>query len=90
MARLLTDGCVAGVRRQALRPFTFRDGHSISRGDWVCVPHRSMMRDNDYFADALTFDGARFVRGTGRSGRESYMADASGQWMIWGIGRILW
>ena len=81
---------IAGVRRQALRRFTFRDGLCISRGDWVCVPHRSMMRDDANFVDALTFDGPRFLKDSGRSARDTYMTDASDKWLIWGIGRILW
>ncbi|KAF2679172.1 cytochrome P450 [Lentithecium fluviatile CBS 122367] len=76
-----------GVRRQALNSFTFRDGLRINRGDWICVPHRSMMRDNSNFIDALTFDGFRFLK-NGRSARDSHMVDASDKWLIWGIGRI--
>ncbi|KAF2178175.1 cytochrome P450 [Zopfia rhizophila CBS 207.26] len=78
-----------GVRRQALQTFTPSDGLRINRGEWVCIPHRSMMRDDSNFADALTFDGFRFLKDSGRSSRDSYTADASDKWLIWGIGRIL-
>jgi cytochrome P450 len=81
---------LAAVRRQALQAFTFHDGLRINAGDWVCVPHRSMMRDNDHFADALTFDGRRFLEKTGSSARTTYMTDCSPKWLVWGIGRILW
>jgi len=52
-----------GVRRHALEDFTFSDGLHISQGDWVCIPHRSMMRDSSYFHSALTFNAFRFLPG---------------------------
>ena len=57
----LANTFVAGVHRQASRPFAFSDGLRISKGDWVCVPHRSMMRDDRYFDNALEFDAFRSV-----------------------------
>lgn len=85
---------IAGVRRQALTPFTFSDGLRISMGDWVCVPHRSMMRDSQYFQDPMDFDGFRFIKscpgGRQNSLKPSKLTDASEEWLVWGSGRILW
>lgn len=58
----VSDIYLAGVRRQALIPFTFSDGLQVSIGDWMCVPHRYMMRDSQKFNNALNFDGFRFCR----------------------------
>jgi hypothetical protein len=75
-----------GVRRQALTPFTFSDGLQIPIGDWMCVPHRSMTRDDRYFQDPLDFDGLHFIK----SCKPSKLTDASEEWLVWGSGRILW
>lgn len=84
----------AGVRRQALVPFAFSDGLTISKGDWVCVPHRSMMRDSAYFEDPLQFDAFRFAKGlraeSQTPGQSPKLVDASDTWLVWGSGKILW
>ena len=84
----------AGVRRQALIPFTFSDGLRISTGDWVCVPHRSMMRDSQNFPNPLNFNGFRFVDscpgGPDNATKPSKLTDTSEEWLVWGSGRILW
>lgn len=85
---------LAGVRRQALIPFTFSDGLQISIGDWVCVPHRSMMRDSRSFQNPLDFDGFHFLKSCpGRPEnalKPSKLTDASEEWLVLGAGRILW
>jgi cytochrome P450 len=94
---------LAGVRRQALKHFTFSDGLEIRRGEWVCVPHRSLMRDENNYPDALRFNGFRFAgaqhrigkgnendQGSARMAAEgSFLTDSSGS-LIWGLGRIIW
>ncbi|KAH8124286.1 hypothetical protein ACSS6W_002448 [Trichoderma asperelloides] len=32
-------------RRKALASYTFQDGSTINRGDWVCIPRQAMMQD---------------------------------------------
>ncbi|ERF69700.1 hypothetical protein EPUS_03692 [Endocarpon pusillum Z07020] len=92
-----------GVRRQALKEFTFSDGLHLRRGDWVCVPHRSLMRDENNFPDALSFHGFRFVgtqhnkdssneqdhSSAGIPAKGSFLTDSSDS-LIWGLGRIVW
>ncbi|KAK8107789.1 cytochrome P450 [Apiospora kogelbergensis] len=83
-----------GIRRKALEPFTFSDGLSVARGEWVCVPHRSMMRDSRFFPDALEFQPFRFYQPPKEGGqvfpdRGSFLTDASDSWLVWGAGRIL-
>lgn len=100
----LTDDCLAGVRRQALKQFTFSDGLQIRQGEWVCVPHRSLMRDENIVPDALCFNGFRYVGTAQRSNensdendqrsaqipaRGSFLTDSSDS-LIWGLGRIVW
>ena len=84
----------AGVRRQALTPFTFSDGLHVSPGDWVCVPHRSMMRDSRYFDRPLDFDGSRFFKeaspGLTTGAQQSKLTDVTDKWLVWGAGRISW
>ncbi|KAM5476753.1 hypothetical protein MauCBS54593_000023 [Microsporum audouinii] len=75
-----------GIRRQALQPFTFSDGLHIRKGEWVCVPHRSMMRDEKYFTNAMQFDRLRFLN----EGRHHHgLTAASRDWLVWGLGRIV-
>ena len=99
----MADDDLAGVRRQALKQFTFSDGLEIRRGEWVCVPHRSLMRDENNYPDALRFDGFRFVgaqhrndngdesdkRSARMAAEGSFLTDSSGS-LIWGLGRIIW
>ncbi|KAK6860581.1 hypothetical protein PG995_004217 [Apiospora arundinis] len=94
-ARLSAFECT-GIRRKALEPFTFSDGLSVARGEWVCVPHRSMMRDSRFFPNALEFQPFRFYQppkedggGRGFPDRGSFLTDASDSWLVWGSGRIL-
>ena len=81
---------LAGVRRQALTPFAFSDGLTVAAGDWVCVPHRSMMRDSQYFENPLEFNGFRFIGNVSKSMKPARLTDASESWLVWGSGRILW
>ncbi|EHK23856.1 uncharacterized protein TRIVIDRAFT_200187 [Trichoderma virens Gv29-8] len=84
-------------RRKALVPYTFQDGSSINKGDWVCVPQRAMMQDNTRYRDPQIFDGFRFARANVQlqqhrqsadvpDQRESKFTDTSPDWPIWGIG----
>ncbi|CAF9924403.1 MAG: hypothetical protein ALECFALPRED_002742 [Alectoria fallacina] len=82
-----------GIRREALTPFTFSDGLEVSVGEWICVPHRSMMRDSKHFDLPLEFNASRFFSNTTVSAspfKPSRLVDASEQWLVWGSGRILW
>ncbi|MCJ1406600.1 hypothetical protein MMC19_000666, partial [Ptychographa xylographoides] len=70
-----------GVRRQALTPFAFSDGLTVAAGDWVCVPHRSMMRDSQYFENPLEFNGFRFIGNVSKSMKPARLTDASESWL---------
>ncbi|KAL7791988.1 cytochrome P450 [Trichoderma ceciliae] len=84
-------------RRKALVSYTFRDGSSINKGDWACVPQRAMMQDSTRYRDPQTFDGFRFARANAQlrqrkqsadvpDQKESNLTDASPDWPIWGLG----
>jgi cytochrome P450 len=79
-----------GIRRQALENFTFSDGLKIPKGSWVCVPHRAMMRDEQYFSHAQHFDGYRFLKKNATKEEEeaARLSTRSDAWMVWGAGRI--
>ncbi|KAL8746542.1 MAG: hypothetical protein Q9190_001460 [Brigantiaea leucoxantha] len=81
-----------GIRRQALKPFVFTDGLRISAGDWVCIPHRCMMRDNKFVENASEFDAFRSMNVSLRncsSSRPTKLVDASKDWLVWGSGRTV-
>ncbi|KAL3953919.1 hypothetical protein ACCO45_011875 [Purpureocillium lilacinum] len=89
-------------RRKALVSYTFGDGSTINKGDWVCVPQRAMMQDSTRYRDPQTFDGFRFARANAQfrhqqqqqqpysadvpDRKESSLTDASAEWPIWGFG----
>lgn len=54
--------------------------------DWVCVPHRSMMRDSQYFQNLLDFDGFRFLKscpgGPNSAVKPSKLTDVSDEWLV--------
>ncbi|KAA8566350.1 hypothetical protein EYC84_008933 [Monilinia fructicola] len=81
-----------GIRRHALEEFKFSDGLRIPKGTEVSVPYRTMMRDDEYFYNALTFDGRRFLKNvTGPESVEkdsSMLSEPSDSWLVWGAGRI--
>ncbi|OCL05803.1 cytochrome P450 [Glonium stellatum] len=93
-ARLSAFECT-GVRRKALQPFTFSDGIHVSKDEWICVPHRSIMRDSMRFSNALQFDPFRFHKAKEMNANtrerlsQSYLTEASDTWLAWGIGRIV-
>lgn len=81
--------------------YTFRDGSSINKGDWACVPQRAMMQDSSRYRDPQTFDGFRFARANAQlrqckqsadvpDQKESNLTDASPDWPIWGFGNTAW
>ncbi|KAM3080812.1 hypothetical protein ACMFMG_005738, partial [Clarireedia jacksonii] len=89
-----------GVRRQALEPFTLSGGLTIEPGDWICVPHRSMMRSEANFRDALAFRPFRKSDEMSEChtsdshlaiGKPAHngLTDSSESWLVWGAGRIL-
>lgn len=79
-----------GIRRQALENFTFSDGLEVPKGSWVCVPHRAMMRDEQYFPHAQHFDGYRFLEKNATKEEEeaARLSTRTDAWMVWGAGRI--
>ena len=81
-----------GVRRQALEDFSFSDGLRVPKGSWVCVPHRAMMRDEQYFPQAEHFDGRRFLKSFASKEEEeaARLSTRTDSWMVWGAGRITW
>lgn len=94
-ARLSAFECT-GVRRKALQPFAFSDGVHVSKGEWICIPYRSIMRDPKRFSNALHFDPFRFYEAKPAdtnidgSPSQNYLTEASDNWLAWGLGRVVW
>lgn len=75
------------MRRQALTPLSFSNGPNISIGDWVCVPHVSMMRDSHYYQNTLESNAFRFInKASAGSPKPFKLTDTSQDWLIWRVG----
>ncbi|KAL6897095.1 cytochrome P450 [Trichoderma evansii] len=88
-------------RRKALASYTFQDGSTVNRGDWVCIPQRAMMQDGTRYKDPHIFDGFRFARANAKiqhlepcaevpDQKESRLTHVSPDWPIWGLGNMSW
>ena len=91
--------CVVGVRRKALRPYTFSDGGPhVPIGNIVCVPQYSILRDETNYPRATAFDGFRFMSATLPSSnagskptqRTSRFTDVTETYPVWGYGSWAW
>lgn len=88
-----------GIRRKALKPYTFSHGGShVPAGQVACVPAWDLMHDAEKYPNPDTFDGLRFIPTThdkfdGASYtplRGSKVTDASRDFPIWGLGSKVW
>lgn len=75
------------MRRKALQPYVFADGTLLQKGTMVGIPQRAIMRDPKYYDHPETFDGFRFVNG---SGTPRKYTDVDISYPTWGIGRRAW
>ncbi|KAM0525737.1 hypothetical protein ACHAPE_000448 [Trichoderma viride] len=83
-------------RRKALASYTFQDGSTLSKGDWVCIPQQAMLQDGTRYKDAHIFDGFRFARANAQlqpcaevpDQKASRLTHASPDWPIWGLGNM--
>jgi cytochrome P450 len=89
------------TRRQALKPFFFKDGTKIATGDWACTPVRAIMQDEHYYPSPLDFNGFRFVdpellvgaaAGVNKvmQPEPSKLTDIGYHFHVWGTGRMAW
>ncbi|KAE9372172.1 cytochrome P450 [Stipitochalara longipes BDJ] len=77
-----------GVRRKALKPFTFLStGLQVPTGSIVCVPAYAMMHDEISYPDPYTFDGSRFVSRTSDMRGTKY-TDITEKFPVWGYGSL--
>ncbi|KAJ0418881.1 cytochrome P450 [Aspergillus carlsbadensis] len=91
------------TRRQALTPFQFSDGTTLSPGDWACTPVRAIMQSEALYPAPLEFHGFRFVDQThvrlktpeSAAGfqiaqeKPSALCSADETWLVWGVGRMV-
>lgn len=96
--RTTSSDAVTG-RRKALEGYTFSDGSTVNKGDWVCLPVQAMMIDAKRYCNPETFDGHRFLHANEslRRGEASpnvpdkvatCLTDTSFDWPIWGVGSM--
>ncbi|KAI0965159.1 cytochrome P450 [Xylaria arbuscula] len=86
-------------RRKALQNFVLKDGTTISKDDWVCIPQQALMQDPGRYSNPRTFDGFRFAKANtslclGQRTDQvpdpgpSSFTTASIDWPIWGLGSM--
>ena len=85
---IISSPCSVTARRKVIAPFTFSDGLTVARGDWVCAATRPSMNDPKAYPCPEAFDGFRFLRDEGSA--SSKFTDVSDEWVFWGRGRLLW
>ena len=90
---------VVGVRRKALKPYTFSNGGPhVAAGEIACVPAWEFMHDPAKYPEPDAFDPLRFVpvsHEAVKGGRENPLrgttvTDASKDFPIWGLGSKVW
>jgi hypothetical protein len=87
---------LVGVRRKAVTPYSFSDGTHVAKGDWVCVPQQAIQRDPEYYRDAESFDGFRFVSTPSNTGdkkaepKKREFTDIDTSFPFWGMGKRAW
>ncbi|KAL8882712.1 MAG: hypothetical protein Q9198_000331 [Flavoplaca austrocitrina] len=85
---LKADNSEVTSRRVALEPFTYSDGTHVRKGDWTCMPLRSMLRDKKLFPNPDSFNGFRFVDGSVQPEGPSKATDVTYKWSMWGNKRL--
>ncbi len=86
-------------RREALKDFYFSDGTKVKKGSWTSIPAKAILHDDQYFPDALKFNGFRFVPKTAhvptgvrkalQPEGPSKLTDLSPHYHNWGIGGVV-
>ncbi|KAL8762520.1 MAG: hypothetical protein Q9184_001480 [Pyrenodesmia sp. 2 TL-2023] len=88
-----------GIRRKALRPYTFSDGGpDVLVGEIACVSSWEIMHNDAIYPKPEAFDGLRFVANTHSKVsapsenvmRGTTFTDASKDFPIWGLGSKVW
>jgi cytochrome P450 len=84
-----------GLKRLALRPFTFSNGVTIPAGTLLAVPLHSVHTDEEIYPNALEFDGFRFFKlrekeGDGVLAAGHQLVTTSPELLGFGLGRHAW
>ncbi|KAL9091985.1 MAG: hypothetical protein Q9159_001130 [Coniocarpon cinnabarinum] len=82
---LLTDLLVGATRKVVSNHFSFRDGTSVPKGNWVALPQYHLMRDTRIYERANVFDGFRFVRDGESTSRFTHPA---WNFTYWGTSKV--
>jgi cytochrome P450 len=94
-----TDTSEVTTRRKALKPFSFTGGKTLNTGDWACIPVQAMLQDEQFYPNATTFQGFRFVNPASTDQKlspspqpegPSQFTDVSNSWHVWGTGKMTW
>jgi len=84
-----------GLKRLALRPFTFSNGVTIPAGTLLGLPLHSVHTDEDIYSNAHEFDGFRFFKLREKEGDDVLAArhqfvTTSPELLGFGLGRHAW
>jgi cytochrome P450 len=84
-----------GLKRLALRPFTFSNGVTIPAGTLLALPLHSVHTDEEIYPNADEFDGFRFFRLREKEGDDVLVARhqlvaTSPELLGFGLGRHAW
>ena len=75
--------------RKVMVPYDSPDGYHVPAGNWLAIPQISLMRDEQSWPHASTFDAFRFVdEKNGTS--ESRLTHPSHEFPFWGSIRHAW
>ncbi|KAI1127997.1 cytochrome P450 [Nemania abortiva] len=84
-------------RRKALSHYVLKDGSTVEKGDWVCIPQLAMMHDAQRYSNPEAFRPFRFAEANSalREGHgtslipdktPTSLTTATVEWPIWGLG----
>jgi cytochrome P450 len=84
-----------GLKRLALRPFTFSNGVTVPAGTLLALPLHSVHTDEKIYPNAHEFDGFRFLRLREKEGDDVLAArhqlvTTSPELLGFGLGRHAW
>ncbi len=87
--------CKVGLKRLALRPFTFSNGVTVPAGTLLALPVHSVHMDDEIYPNAQNFDGFRFSKLREGEGDDVMAAGhqlvtTSAELLGFGLGRHAW
>ena len=70
--------------RKVMKRFTFADGSTVPKNNWICIPTQALMRDEANYNNPMKFDGFRFVGKDGTVPEDQKFEVARNDFPYWG------